>query len=332
MIDPKDAKKLVIANINKASKEDLEKSIEASISKDKSCQTGIGGKNNVTQLTLFRPSDTPLPLNAYLASALTGLDKDQRSLVFQLSDTISLICEKHGIDLYEPRKKTDPVHHPDVNDKDVFMTDRERVLSSDLLIFLSHYPSTGAGQELDFAYSAMLPIIIISRNADKVSRMVTGIPTFTVHLQYDEPEELRSLFDNCLDTIKPVIEERKLAFSSYKQNIVGQRIRTLREQLGLSRDDVVSMAKTITKDELKKLEESSDKVSNPSLMQLRQIAVILKTTVADLVEPDTGSRIISFLNDWLEGRQAARYSSISDDDTRKIMRRVLLRVVDSLEK
>jgi len=332
MIDPKDAKKLVIDNINKASKEDIEKSIDASSTKDKPCLTGIGGKNNVTQLTLFRPSDTPLPLNAYLASALTGLDKDQRSLVFQLSDTISLICEKHGIDLYEPRKKTDPVHHPNVNDKDVFMTDRERVLSSDLLIFLSHYPSTGAGQELDFAYSAMLPIIIISRNTDKVSRMVTGIPTFSVHLQYDEPEELRAMFDNCLDTIKPLIEERKLAFSSYKQNIVGQRIRTLREQLGLTREDVVSMAKTITKSELKKLEESADNVSNPSLMQLRQIAVILKTTVADLVEPDTGSRIISFLNDWLEGRQAARYSSISDDDTKKIMRRVLLRVVDSLEK
>jgi transcriptional regulator with XRE-family HTH domain len=332
VINPKDAKKLVIANINKASKEDIEKSIEVPPPQRKQRPTRTGGKNNGPQLMLFRPSDNPLPLNAYLASALTGLDKDQRSLVFQLSDTISLICEKHGISLYEPRKKTDPVHHPDVNDKDVFMTDRERVLSSDLLIFLSHYPSTGAGQELDFAYSAMLPIIIISRNTDKVSRMVTGIPTFTVHLQYDEPEELRSLFDNCLDTIKPIIEERKLAFSSYNQNIVGQRIRTLREQLGLSRDDVVSIAKTITKDELKKLEETSDRISNPSLMQLRQIAVILKTTVADLVEPDTGSRIISFLNDWLEDRQAARYSSISDEDTRKIMRRVLLRVVDSLEK
>lgn len=332
MIDPKDAKKLVIDKIDKATKEDIEKTIDTSDTKVLPSPASPVGESNVTELILFRPSDTPLLLSAYLASALTGLNNDQRSLVFQLSDTIALICHKHGIELYEPRKKTDPVHHQHVNDKDVFMTDREKVLNSDLVIFLSHYPSTGAGQELDFAYSAMLPIIIISRSTDKVSRMVTGIPTFTVHIQYNEPDELRSLFDNCLDTIKPIIEERKLAFSNYKQNIVGQRIRTLREQLGLTREDIVSMAKTITKDELKKLEESADNVSNPSLMQLRQVAVILKTTVADLVEPDTGSRIVSFLNDWLAGRQASRYSTITEEDTKKIMRRVLLRVVDSLEK
>ena len=332
VIKPKDAKKLVIDKLNNATKEDIESTINETDAELQTIPREIGRSENSKLLSLLRPSDNPLPLSGYLACALTGLDEDKRSLVFQISDTISQICKNHGIDLYEPRNQTDPVHHPHVEDIEVFKTDRERVLNSDILIFLSHYPSVGAGQELDFAYNAMLPIVIISRNTDKVSRMVTGIPTFKVHLQYDEPEELRALFDNCIDTIKPIIEERKLAFSNYRQNIVGQRIRTLREQLGLTREDIVSMAKTITKDELKKLEESIDNISNPSLMQLRQIAVILKTTVADLVEPDMGGRVISFLNDWFEGRQAARYSTISDDDTKKIMRRVLLRVVDSLEK
>jgi len=116
-------------------------------------------------------------------------------------------------------------------------------------------------------------------------------------------------------------------------NIVGNRIQELRTQLGLSRSDIVESISTITEEELEKLEENTDKISNPSLVQLRQMAFVLKTTAADLVEPNMGGRVISFLNNWLEGRQAARgYSSISDEDRRKIMRRVLLRVVDSLEK
>ena len=162
--------------------------------------------------------------------------------------------------------------------------------------------------------------------------MVTGIPTLSIQIQYDDPEELRERFDACLDTIKPIVEERKLAFSQHKQNIIGQRIRTLREQLGLTRKDVVLAMDTLSESDLKRLEENTDDISNPSLVQLRRMAVVLKTTVADLVEPDMGARIVSFLNEWLEGRQAARYSTITDEDTKKIMRRVLLRVVDSLEK
>lgn len=335
MVDPKKAKEIVIASINETTREQLGEGASIHLPHDDADKTPVKEglpRAAVGQLSLFRPSDAPLPLQAYLASALTGLDKDQRSLIFQISDAISLICRKHGIDLYEPRKKTDPVHHAHVEDMEVFKTDRERVLESDLLIFLSHYPSTGAGQELDFAYSALLPIILISRSGDKVSRMVTGMPNLKVHLQYEEPEELREKLDSCMDTVKPIIEERKLAYSGYDRNLVGQRIRTLREQLGLTRKDIATNVKYFTEADLKLLEESTDKAGNPSLMHLRQIAVLLKTTVADLVEPDMGARVVSFLTDWVEGRQAARYSTISDEDRKKIMRRVLLRVIDQLEK
>ena len=330
MIDPKEAAKIVSDRLAGATKEDMEKATSSSQLPIPNVRESEN-IDDATQLRLFRPSDVPLPLNAYLACALTGLDTDQRSLIFQISDSLAIICQKHGIELYEPRKSTDPVHHSEVPDYQVFRRDRERVLGSDLLVFLSHYPSTGAGQELDFAYTAMLPIVIISRSSDRISRMVTGIPTLSVQIQYDEPEELRARFDACLDTIKPIVEERKLAFSQYRENIVGQRIRTLREQLGLTRKDVASTIETLTVEGLKRLEESTDDLSNPSLVQLRRMAVVLKTTAADLIEPDMGARVVSFLNEWLEGRQAARYSSITEEDSKKVMRRVLLRVVDSLE-
>src|SRR4051812_7041165 len=98
----------------------------------------------MTQLTLLQPEPSRVPLDAYLACALTALGSEQRQLIFHISDMIANVCVDHHISVYEPRKKTDPVFNPEVADIDVFMMDRDRVLASDLLILLTHYPSFGA--------------------------------------------------------------------------------------------------------------------------------------------------------------------------------------------
>ena len=282
------------------------------------------------QLTLPLTVSCPMPLDAYLACALTGLGQNERDLIFQLSDAISEICKKFAINLYEPRKKTDPVYHSDVPDSQVFKLDRERVLRSDLLIHLSHFPSTGSGEELDFAYSALVPIIVVSRSDDRVSRMITGIPSLTIHIEYTEPEDLRRLLEECLLKIRPILVERKIAFAEFETNIVGDRIRSIRQSLRLTRDDVCDVIPGMTVEALAQLEDQVDRVANPTLVQLRQLATVLKTTVADLVEPSLSDTIVSHLSDWLEGRQAARHG-FSEGDRNKIIRRILLRVIDSLE-
>ncbi|MFQ5788804.1 MAG: helix-turn-helix domain-containing protein [Thermodesulfobacteriota bacterium] len=284
------------------------------------------------QLVLFESEAKPAKLDAYLACALTGLDKEKRQLMFHLSEIVADICAQYDISLYEPRKKTDPVHHKEVSDAEVFKTDRDRVLGSDLLIHLSHYPSTGSGQELDFAYNALLPIIIISHDENYVSRMITGIPSFTIHLKYVEPEDLRKGLHDCLSRIRSVLVERKLAFSKYNSNFVGQRIKEKRETLNLSREIIANSIPGMTEEVLKQLEENDDRTANPSLIQLRQLAVVLKTTVADLVEDNIEDRVVGTLNDWIEGKAAARFEGLSSKDSRKIIRRILLRLIDSLEE
>src|ERR1044072_1932479 len=132
------------------------------------------------QLLLFHSHPSPLPLEAYLACALTGLSSEQRQFVIHLSDTVAEVCRQLGINLYEPRKKTDPVHNPEVEDNEVFRIDKERVSGSELLIHLCHFPSTGAGEELIIANDALVPIILISHENNRVSRMITGIPGFKV--------------------------------------------------------------------------------------------------------------------------------------------------------
>ena len=337
LVNARKAAKILSAHFGKVSRSDFESGIRQFCPNlaDGNFSTGNSAMTEGQQLSLLTlptPHSTSMHLDAYLASALTGLDRAQRDLIFQLSDSISEICSKYDIELYEPRKNTDPVHHKDVPDVDVFQKDREKVLRSDLLIHLTHFPSTGSGEELDFAYNALLPILIISRSEDHVSRMITGIPSLSIQIEYREPEELRQQLEDCLTRIRPILQERKVAFAEYEKNIVGDRVRTLRKELRMTREDVSKVVPELTVGALRQLEDNVDRVSNPSLIQLRQLATVLKTTVADLAEPDMTANLLAYLQNWMEGKEAARYSGISKADRNRIIRRILLRVIDSLEK
>ncbi len=146
MTDPAKAHEIVLAHLAGLSDEEYLAAIrryepelmrEGMMSEDAAlAQLGLPGleTTETSNVLRLRTRAEHHPLTAYLASALTGLRGAERQLVFQLSDAVSMVCQDLGIDLYEPRKKTDPVHHPEVADSEVFHVDRERVLRSDLLI------------------------------------------------------------------------------------------------------------------------------------------------------------------------------------------------------
>ena len=90
-----------------------------------------------------------MELKAYLASALTGLSTSDREHIFAVSDVVADVCSQLSIDLYEPRKFTDPVEHIEVSAEEVFNRDREVVLGSDLVIHIADFSSTGAGRSLN---------------------------------------------------------------------------------------------------------------------------------------------------------------------------------------
>jgi transcriptional regulator with XRE-family HTH domain len=281
-------------------------------------------------LALLETTPAPLPLNAYLASALTGLSESEREVIFGISDLVSKVCKENRIDLYEPRKRTDPLQHANVSATDVYAWDKHSVLQSDLLIHLCHKPSTGAGEELEFAQAALLPIVHIYPADLKVSRMVLGIPSLVIHVAYRTIEDLQAQLTETLFGFRPLLEERKLALARYDVNVVGEKVRELRQKLGLTRAEIASSIPHLTEDVLKHVEEKTDRDSNPSLIQLREIATVLKTTVAELVEPDFNQRVLVMLNTWVKDRAAAR-NSISKNDRNKAIQAVLRRLADSLE-
>jgi transcriptional regulator with XRE-family HTH domain len=281
------------------------------------------------QLVLLPTVRRRLRLRAYLASALSGLDETERQLIFALSDVVAQVCAQHEIELYEPRKNTDPVHHSDVADTDVWVLDKQRVLQSDLVIHLAHHPSTGSGEELAYAEGSLIPILLISHARTRVSRMVTGIPAIKIHLRYTEPEQLREELGRRLLEIRPLLEQRRLALGE-DQNVVGEKVRQLRESLGLTREEVAAAAGTDAAD-LAHLEESPDRVANWTLTKLRVIATVLRTTVSDLIEPDLGEQLAATIDDWIHGREAARFPGMSPKDQRRLVYTLLGRLRDEFD-
>jgi len=282
-------------------------------------------------LTLMETSPAPLPLDAYLACALTGLTENQRKVIFGISDLVSQVCAENNIALYEPRKRTDPVQHADVAaPPDVYAWDKHSILSSDLLIHLCHHPSTGAGEELEFAQAALLPIVLIYPDDLKVSRMVLGIPSLVIQVAYKTIDDLQAQLNEVLFNFRPLLEERKLAIAKYDVNLVGEKVRELRQKIGLTRKEIAAASKHLTEDVIKNMEEKTDRESNPSLIQLREIATVLKTTVTELVEPDFNQRVLAMLNSWVSDRAAAR-NTISKNDRNKAIKAILRRLADSME-
>jgi transcriptional regulator with XRE-family HTH domain len=284
---------------------------------------------------LVHPQPRPIPLKAYLASALTGLEPTEKSLIIHLSDMVNLVCRSVDIDLYEPRKKTDPVHNADVPNTEVFHIDKERVVASDLLIHLCHFPSTGSGEELGFAHDALVPIVLIIQADQKVSRMITGIPSVKFEVRYNEPEEMRERLEAQLREIRPLLEQRRLAKQEHSENIVGAKVKELRLEASLTKEKLAGMV-GLEEAAISFIEENVDIVSNPSLIDLRLIATALKTTVAELVNPDYTESILSGIQSMLDDRKletaAARFRGVPMRDQKALMRRFLTRFLYFLEE
>ncbi len=282
---------------------------------------------------LLHPTARRTSLQAYLASALTGLSEAQRRLVFEASDVVNEVCLELDISLYEPRKSgTDPVHDPDVPDAEVFKKDHDRVVTSDLVIHLCHFPSTGSGEELAFAYNSLVPIVLVARDEQRISRMISGIPSLKLEVRYKESDDLRILLPNRLFEIRPYLEERRLLREQASGNIVGQRVRELRLDLGLTREQLGERV-GLTADGVKHLEESVGAEANPSLTHLQHLAMALKTTVAELIIPDFNGYVMSHIQAALYQKVPARfYDYLTKRDQFTLMRRYLYRVLDSLER
>ncbi len=226
-------------------------------------------------------------LDAYLATALTGLSETNRTRVFEISDAVANACRRARIELYEPRNRSDPVHHAHISDSDVFRLDQQKVSAADLLVYVADFPSTGAGQELIIAGNSMIPIVAVAHESLKVSRMVTGMPGDFTLLRYSAIHEIESILAVHLHGMRPAMERRKELLASYGKNRIGATIEKIRRSRNMTYEDVAAafrIPNAVTARQIEQCEKAPDFQNNLSVFFLRELAVALDVDVADLLK------------------------------------------------
>ncbi len=276
-------------------------------------------------------------LRAYLASALTNLGGN-REEILSLQERVEKVCHVHFVDLYRPVKHTDPVKHPNVTPNLVFITDRQQVLDSDFLILLAHVPSFGGGQEVQLASGALMPILIIRPVGGSVSRMLLGIPTIKYEVEAEDTSFDERLAE-ALDLIRPIAGSRKEFISRMNKLDIGYRIRILREEAGLTQEELgeqIGVAET----EIESIEGGPSSVANLSLIMIRKIADVLGVSPAEICDPlfvdAASSEIVKQLAhgvplsalEYRDSRRGNYWRTVAPQDALAVLRRILIHVLE----
>jgi len=221
---------------------------------------------------------------AYLSTALTGVAAEARAGIDATVAVVRAVCATPIVDLdvYFPGDHTDPLRDAHVSPEEVFRIDRDRVKSADVLLAFGHVPSVGVGQELNMALASALPVVFLVPDGVRVSRMALGAPCRSIEIPYATDDELRTRLHEALVALRPALDERRERTHALDANVTGARIRTAREARGLTQHELADAA-GLTAQAIALLEDAPDRLSDPSLTQLRLLAAALGVPVAELI-------------------------------------------------
>jgi len=116
-------------------------------------------------------------LHVYLATPLTevvrdgSMEAELRRVVQNIKD-VTAQFDKPGFEVYWPGDHTHPTKHPHFSPHQVYLTDRSRASTFDLVILFCATPSYGVGQENEIASQSGLPGIRFI--PEQLSRMMVG--------------------------------------------------------------------------------------------------------------------------------------------------------------
>jgi transcriptional regulator with XRE-family HTH domain len=234
---------------------------------DSDCLVAVSGSEGIRRL-------------AYFASALTSLSAEQKTVLFEEAATVREVCEAHHTFLYEPSHYTDPDLHPELSPERVYEIDRAQVSASHLMILHAGHASFGAGQELEIAGNAGIPVLLLMGKNVRISRMVLGSFARTTPIAFSTVQDLRAQLGHALD----VTFNALVARAEPPASDIGSRIKERRNKLGLQHS-VIAQATGLSEAAIADLEkDSTDHLTNPSLTTIRRLAKVLDTTASYLID------------------------------------------------
>lgn len=159
--------------------------------RSRSCWLRLTNCRVLTEQQTLRLEDSNERITAYIASGLTSLNDDQLAIVELVSSFLSECCGEADVLVHQPILHTHPKDHADLAAHDVHATDFARVIGSDLVIAIGDFASWGAGKELVWAERLRIPVLMLVRPKNGISRLVTGTTAdFEIH-EWRFPGDLR---------------------------------------------------------------------------------------------------------------------------------------------
>lgn len=140
-------------------------------------------------------------MRIFFAGPLTNLSNADN--IKQWYRKMADVATKNGFDWFWAfLSGTDPVKDPDVEPDYIYEKDLKELENSNLVIAYIGEPSTGTGQEIEYAKEHDIPVYLVYEKDKQVSRMVTGNPAVRGVIEFTDYEDALTQLDTLLASIR----------------------------------------------------------------------------------------------------------------------------------
>jgi nucleoside 2-deoxyribosyltransferase len=139
-------------------------------------------------------------MRIFFAGPLTNLQNPEATKKWYRD--MAGIANKNGFECFWAfLSGTDPVKDPGVDPDYIYEKDLRELGKSNIMIAYIGEPSTGTGQELEYAKEHDIPIYLVYEKNKPVSRMVIGNPEVKGVIEFTDFDDALSQLDKLLASI-----------------------------------------------------------------------------------------------------------------------------------
>lgn len=140
-------------------------------------------------------------MRIFFGGPLTDLKDKEGTKHFYIH--MAEVAKKNGIECFWAfLNGTDPVLNPDVPTTTVYQTDLKELANSDVMIIYIGEPTTGTGQEIEYARQQGIPVYLLYEKGKVITRMVKGSPNVKGSIEFSSQEDALRQLDELLDGLK----------------------------------------------------------------------------------------------------------------------------------
>lgn len=146
-------------------------------------------------------------MKIFFAGPLTDLKNPE--ITKSLYKDMAAVANTLGIDSFWAfLNGTDPIKNPEVPAVDVYTADLGQLKKSDVMIIYLGEPTTGTGQEIEYARTQGIPVYMLYEQGKNITRMVKGSPNIKGSIEFTSSEDAIKKLEDLLQGLKKRFEQQ----------------------------------------------------------------------------------------------------------------------------